>query len=235
MKVQFDLHALAEPKHAAFNAKLVPTLDPARFLGIRMGNLRQLVKDLLGADRENSTEVVPAFLTTLPHRFVEEDILHMLLLNEQKNYDLWAEQITDFLPFLDNWMVVDALGPKILKIHSADLLKLAQTWLDDERTYVRRLGVVAHLLMLRKVGAATAEVTRIAHLSSDEYYVNMAAGWYLQAAFERYPELVRELLAEDEQVGVPVRQLALRKICESRKTPPADLAWAKELRQKTKA
>ncbi|WP_278859567.1 hypothetical protein [Rothia dentocariosa] len=38
---------LAEPKLAEFTAKLIPTVDPARILGVRMPALRKLAKKLL--------------------------------------------------------------------------------------------------------------------------------------------------------------------------------------------
>ena len=38
---------LAEPKLAEFTAKLLPTVDPARILGVRMPALRRLAKKLL--------------------------------------------------------------------------------------------------------------------------------------------------------------------------------------------
>ena len=69
---------LAEPKLAKFTAKLLPTVDPARILGVRTPALRKLAKKLL---REHPQEVAE-FKAAVPHDFQEEDLLHVLLLNE---------------------------------------------------------------------------------------------------------------------------------------------------------
>ena len=68
---------LAEPKLAEFTAKLLPTVDPARILGVRTPALRRLAKKLL---REHPQEVTE-FKAAVPHDFQEEDLLHVLLLN----------------------------------------------------------------------------------------------------------------------------------------------------------
>ncbi|MFV0901349.1 hypothetical protein ACLOJD_02075 [Rothia dentocariosa] len=44
---------LAEPKLAEFTAKLLPTVDPARILGVRTPALRKLSKKLLREQRSS--------------------------------------------------------------------------------------------------------------------------------------------------------------------------------------
>ena len=56
---------LAEPKLAKFTAKLLPTVDPARILGVRTPALRKLAKKLL---REHPQEVAE-FKAAVPHDF----------------------------------------------------------------------------------------------------------------------------------------------------------------------
>lgn len=75
---------LAEPKLAEFTAKLIPTVDPARILGVRMPTLRKLAKKLL---REYPQEVTE-FKAAVSHDFQEEDLLHVLLLNEERDFTL---------------------------------------------------------------------------------------------------------------------------------------------------
>ena len=50
---------LAEPKLAEFTAKLLPTVDPARILGVRTPALRKLSKKLLLSPGSRSP-IVPA-------------------------------------------------------------------------------------------------------------------------------------------------------------------------------
>ena len=59
-----------------------------------MPALRKLAKKLL---REYPQEV-REFMAAVPHDFQEEDLLHVLLLNEERNFATWHAEITSFLP-----------------------------------------------------------------------------------------------------------------------------------------
>ena len=102
---------LAEPKLAEVTAKLIPTVDPERILGVRMPALRKLAKKLL---REHPQEVTE-FMAAVPHDFQEEDLLHMLLLNEERDFTTWHAGITNFLPYMTNWILTDAVSPACVK------------------------------------------------------------------------------------------------------------------------
>ncbi len=139
---------LAEPKLAEFTAKLIPTVDPARILGVRMPALRKLAKKLL---REHPQEVTD-FLAAVPHDFQEEDLLHVLLLNEERDFATWHAEITNFLPYMTNWTLTDAVSPTCMKgRNTANLPQLERScldWMVDDRVYVQRLGVVVLMSLL---------------------------------------------------------------------------------------
>ena len=61
-------------------AKLVPTLPPESVLGVRMPDCRSLARELC---REPD---IGLFLADLPHRYLDENNLHALILNEEKDY-----------------------------------------------------------------------------------------------------------------------------------------------------
>ena len=109
---------LAEPKLAEFTAKLIPTVDPERILGVRMPALRKLAKKLL---REHPQEVTE-FKAAVPHDFQEEDLLHVLLLNEERDFTTWHAEVTDFLPHMTNWTLTDAVSPACVKGSNAPSL-----------------------------------------------------------------------------------------------------------------
>ena len=139
---------LAEPKLAEFTAKLIPTVDPERILGVRMPALRKLAKKLL---REHPQEVTE-FKAAVPHDFQEEDLLHVLLLNEERDFATWHAEITNFLPYMTNWTLTDAVSPTCVKgRNAANLPKLERAclnWMLDDRVYVQRLGVVVLMSLL---------------------------------------------------------------------------------------
>ena len=177
---------LAEPKLAEFTAKLLPTVDPARILGVRTPALRKLSKKLL---REHPQETAE-FLAAVPHDFQEEDLLHVLLLNEERDFATWHTEITGFLPYMTNWTLTDAVSPACVKGgKAAKLPKLERSclnWMLDDRVYVQRLGVVVLMSLLGTEYFSPEHLRAVAALAgSEEYYVRVAVAWYFAEALAR--------------------------------------------------
>ena len=177
---------LAEPKLAEFTAKLLPTVDPARILGVRTPALRKLSKKLL---REHPQETAE-FLAAVPHDFQEEDLLHVLLLNEERNFATWHAAITSFLPYMTNWTLTDAVSPACVKGRDAanlpQLERACLNWLVDDRVYVQRLGVVVLMSLLGTEYFSPEHLRAVAALAgSEEYYVRVAVAWYFAEALAR--------------------------------------------------
>lgn len=177
---------LSEPKLAKFTAKLLPTVDPARILGVRMPALRKLAKKLL---REHPQEVTE-FKAAVPHDFQEEDLLHVLLLNEERDFAAWHVEITDFLPYMTNWTLTDAVSPVCVKgSRAANLSKLERScldWMLDDRVYVQRLGAVVLMSLLGTESFSPEHLRAVAALAgSEEYYVRVAVAWYFAEALAR--------------------------------------------------
>ena len=177
---------LAEPKLAEFTAKLLPTVDPARILGVRTPALRKLAKKLL---REHPQEVTE-FMAVVPHDFQEEDLLHVLLLNEERDFATWHTEITSFLPYMTNWTLTDAVSPACVKGgKAANLPKLERSclnWMLDDRVYVQRLGAVVLMSLLGTEYFSPEHLRAVAVLAgSDEYYVRVAVAWYFAEALAR--------------------------------------------------
>ena len=90
MTIQEKLFSLHDEKYAAFSAKLIPTVEADRFIGVRSPQLRALAKDL----KNNASE----FLGELPHRYHEENMLHAYLLCEEKNMRFSLTKRISFFP-----------------------------------------------------------------------------------------------------------------------------------------
>lgn len=219
---------LSEPKLAKFTAKLLPTVDPARILGVRMPALRKLAKKLL---REHPQEVAE-FMAAVPHDFQEEDLLHVLLLNDERDFATWHVGITVFLPSMTNWTLTDAVSPACVKgSNAANLPKLEHsclTWLLDDRVYVQRLGVVVLMSLLGTEYFSPEHLRAVAALAgSDEYYVWVAVAWYFAEALahQETTALPWFALAEEpgstDSPGLPAvtLRMAITKAIESRRIP----------------
>ena len=217
---------LAEPKLAKFTAKLLPTVDPARILGVRTPALRKLSKKLL---REHPQETAE-FLAAVPHDFQEEDLLHVLLLNEERNFATWHTEITSFLPYMTNWTLTDAVSPACAKGRNAanlpQLVRACLNWMLDDRVYVQRLGVVVLMSLLGTEYFSPEHLRAVAALAgSEEYYVRVAVAWYFAEALARQEHVALPWFAladssgSTDSPGLPAvtLRMAITKAIESRR------------------
>ena len=217
---------LAEPKLAKFTAKLLPTVDPARILGVRTPALRKLSKKLL---REHPQETAE-FLAAVPHDFQEEDLLHVLLLNEERDFTTWHAEITNFLPYMTNWTLTDAVSPACAKGRNAanlpQLVRACLNWMLDDRVYVQRLGVVVLMSLLGTEYFSPEHLQAVAALAgSEEYYVRVAVAWYFAEALARQEHVALPWFAladssgSTDSPGLPAvtLRMAITKAIESRR------------------
>ena len=220
------IRELAEPKLAKFTARLIPTVDPERILGVRTPALRKLSKKLL---REHPQEVTE-FKAAVPHDFQEEDLLHVLLLNEERNFAAWHTEITSFLPYMTNWTLTDAVSPACVKGRNAanlpQLERACLNWMVDDRVYVQRLGVVVLMSLLGTEYFSPEHLRAVAALAgSDEYYVRVAVAWYFAEALARQEHAALPWFAlanssgSTDSPGLPAvtLRMAITKAIESRR------------------
>ena len=74
--IQSKLLSMQDTPYRDFNAKLIPTVDPKRMIGIRTPLLRKFAKDLFKMEPKQAA----AFMQSLPHRYFEENNLHAFLI-----------------------------------------------------------------------------------------------------------------------------------------------------------
>ena len=115
MKIREELFALRDEGYAAFQQKLIPGIPPARVIGVRVPELRKLAK------RYDKDPEHRQFLRALPHDYYDEDLLHALLIAEEKDFARCLEETEAFLPFVDNWAVCDIFSPKVFQKHKEEL------------------------------------------------------------------------------------------------------------------
>ena len=173
--VRARLLALQDEKNAPFMAKLVPTLPPESVLGVRMPDCRSLARELC---REPD---IGLFLADLPHRYLDENNLHALILNEEKDYAAAVAALDAFLPYVDNWA-------KAFKKHSATLPDECRRWIKSGEIYAVRFGI--EMLMTHYLDAdfRPEYLEEVSIIKSKEYYVNMMIAWYFATALAKQYE-----------------------------------------------
>lgn len=170
---------LADPKYAAFQAKLIPGIDLEAVIGVRVPAIRALAKELVKAKAYDD------FLSELPHKYYDENILHAVIVSEIKDYEECMKRTEAFLPYVDNWAVCDIMSPKCFKKNKAALLKKIREWSASEKIYTSRFGM--EMLMTHFLDADfEPEYLEIpAAVTLQDYYIKMMIAWFYATALAK--------------------------------------------------
>ena len=98
---------LQDIKYKSFQERLIPNIDKNVIIGIKIPVLRKLAKEMI----KDGSYI--KFLDSLPHVYLEENLLHAILVSELKDYDQCIFRLNLFLPYVDNWEVCDIISPKV--------------------------------------------------------------------------------------------------------------------------
>ena len=189
-----------------------------------MPDLRDLAKK-----QKNSPQKTD-FLLDLPHIFYEENNLHgMLIQNISTDINEIIQYVNDFLPHIDNWATCDTLSPKIFKKHPAIVRKNITTWLSSTHIYTVRFGIVTLLQFFLDEHFLQSDLSLVAQIKSDEYYVNMAIAWYYSyALIKQYPYALP--LFESQQLDKWIHNKSIQKAIESYRISPEKKDYLRGLR-----
>ena len=222
-RVRARLFALRDEKYQAFNAKLIPTMDPSLVIGVRTPELRKLARELA------RTEDAAAFMAALPHRYFEENNLHGFLIESIRDYDACVAALDAFLPHMDNWATCDQTAPKALAKEPEKLRAQIERWMASEHTYTIRYGVGMLLRHFLDERFDPADLERVAALRSEEYYVNMMVAWYFATALAKQYEAALACI-EDRRLPDWTHNKAIQKAIESYRITPEQKEYLKTLK-----
>ncbi|MBO4360265.1 MAG: DNA alkylation repair protein, partial [Eubacteriaceae bacterium] len=133
--IRAELKRSADGPYRQFQAKLLPTVDPSRIIGVRTPALKSMARQF--SLREDAGE----FLDALPHEYFDEDQLHAFMISLIKDFGECIRRVEAFLPFIDNWATCDQLSPKVFSKHKAELLPRIMEWIASDDTYTVRFGI----------------------------------------------------------------------------------------------
>lgn len=179
--IQKKLFELQDKEYAVFQAGLTPTLDPSLFIGVRVPACRSLAKDLYKNDKDE----VKDFLSELPHKYYDENMLHGLLISEIRDFGLCISELEAFLPYVDNWAVCDIMSPKCFKKHKPELLPLIEAWTESSEEYTVRFGLEMLMSHFLDDDFKPEYLAAAASVRSDRYYVNMMIAWFFATALAK--------------------------------------------------
>ena len=226
MNITAELQTLADAKYRDFQAKLMPTIDKTRILGVRTPILRRFAKDLWRHHRADAEQ----FLTKLPHQYYDENNLHAFLIEQVGDLGRTLELTERFLPFVDNWATCDSFAPPVFKRHPEVLYDKIQLWLKSNHTYTVRYGMGLLLSNFLDEQFQPVIINQVLSVKSDEYYVQMMQAWYLAMALAKQLDTALPYL-ENEQLPTFVHNKAIQKAIESRRISAELKQYLRELKK----
>lgn len=208
MTVYERLVVCSNEKYRDFQSKLVPNIPKETILGVKTPDMRKIAKEIKG------TEEAAEFLTELPHKYYEENLVHFFLIAMIGDFDECVKAVETFLPYVDCWSVCDQSSPKVFKKNHAKLLPLIKKWIGSAHVYTARFGI--RMLMNEFLGEDFKQeyLEWVAAVKGEDYYIKMMVAWYFATALaKRYDESV--IYIEERRLETWTHKKAIQKAVES--------------------
>jgi 3-methyladenine DNA glycosylase AlkD len=223
------LQAEQDLKYRDFHASLLPNIDKKKIIGVRVPTMRKIAKEFAASSAAAKT--VPAdvakFLDKLPHKYFEENQVHLFVVERIKDFDECLRRIEQFLPYIDNWAVCDGKSPKALLKDEKRFVSCIEKWLKSKHPYTVRFGV--NMLMtfflderfdqrfLKWVAAIDESLFNDdgrAECPTDRYYVQMVIAWYMATALAKQWDATFPYI-EGRKLSLWIHAKTIQKACES--------------------
>lgn len=222
-EIQQRLFALQDAGYRDFHAALMPTVDKALVIGVRMPALRALAKELKG------TALAADFMAVLPHKYYEENNLHAALIGHIRDFEPCLTALERFLPYVDNWATCDMMNPKALTKDKPALLERIRVWLQSGHTYTVRFGMEMLMNHFLEKDFREEYLALVASVRSEEYYVRMMQAWYFATALAKQYEAAVTYL-EQRRLPPWVHNKTIQKARESYRVSDEQKEYLKSLK-----
>lgn len=210
MEILEIIYQHQDEKYGDFLAKLVPTLPREKFIGVRSPEYKRILKEI----NEQCPEKIGSFMDQLPHKFHEENILQVCIINQIKDFDTAREKLENFLPYVDNWAVSDGVGSKVFDKNKNLLIPYIEKWINDEKPYTKRVAMLLIKKYFLQDSFKPEYLEWAASIRSEEYYVNMMIAWLFADALIYQWDYAISFLT-DHKMDVWTHNKAIQKAIES--------------------
>ena len=222
-ELQRSLFELQDLKYRDFQSKLLPKTEKEKIIGVRTPILRKFANEFA------QTKEAQKFLQELPHQYYEENNLHLMLVTQIRDYKKCLKEVTQFLPYIDNWATCDLPLPKCFEKHKAELIVDVKNWIVSNDTYTIRYGIGVLLRLYLDEDFKDEYPKLVSAVISDEYYVNMMIAWYFATALAKQWEAVIGYL-KDRKLPEWVHRKTIQKAIESNRITEEQKAELRGLR-----
>lgn len=223
-QIQKDLEKLQDIQYHDFQIKLVPNIDPTSIIGIRTPELRNYAKELFKSGNYH------LFLNDIPHKYYEENLLHMFILSLIKDYDECINELDKFLPYVDCWPVSDQATPKSFKKNHDKLILQIKKWISSKHVYTARFGI--RMLMNEFLDEDFKEeyLKIVSTKTGEDYYLKMMIAWYFATALAKQYDRVIPYL-EKGILDKWIHNKTIQKAIESYRITPEQKEYLRNLKK----
>ena len=208
MSVYERLAACRDEKYKDFLSRLVPNIPKNTVLGVRTPAMRRIAKEIKG------TKEAEEFLSVLPHKYYEENLVHFFLIAMIKDFGECVKAVETFLPYVDCWPVCDQSSPKVFAKEHEKLVPFIEKWISSDHVYTVRFGI--RMLMNEFLGDdfRPEYPEWVAAVKGGDYYIKMMVAWYFATALaKRYDESI--VFIEQHRLEPWTHKKAIQKAIES--------------------
>ena len=211
-------------KYRDFHASLLPNIDKKTIIGVRVPTMRKIAKEFASS----ATPVeLDKFLDKLPHKYFEENQVHLFVVERIKDFDECVRRIEQFLPYIDNWAVCDGKSPKaLLKDESRFYANICE-WQKSTKPYTVRFGVnmlmafflddrfdKSQLKLVAAIDENLFDDAGRAECPTDRYYVQMVIAWYMATALAKQWDATFPYI-KGRKLSPWIHNKTIQKACES--------------------
>lgn len=219
------LFQLQDMKYKEFQSRLIPTVDPDTVIGVRIPAMRKLTKEL------SASEGIEEFISELPHKYYEENILHGLIIEKCRDFGRLVQLLDEFLPYVDNWSVCDILSPKLFKKYPEEAINEIRRWIDDDAPYTKRFGIEMLMSFYLDDNFKEEYLELVSTIRSDEYYVNMMIAWFFATALAKQWDAAVKYL-EEGRLGRWTHNKTIQKAIESYRITDEQKSYLRTLKKR---
>ena len=223
--VRKRLFEMQDTGYRDFHARLVPTVEKEKIIGIRTPILRKFAKEF------GKTEESELFLKVLPHQYYEENNLHGLLIEQIRDYDKCLKELERFLPYIDNWATCDMLAVKVVKKHLDTFIDEVYRWMESDHAYTIRFAISMLMRYYLEDAFQMEYPEKVAQIRSEEYYVNMMRAWYFATALAKQYDKILPFI-EKQKLDVWTHNKTIQKAIESYRITPEQKEYLRGLKIK---
>ncbi len=163
-------------KELKFKA-MSPSVKKDDIIGVRADVLHKIADNMM----KNGTWL--DFVLDLPHKYFDENQLHVMIISRIEDFDFVINAVQHFLPYIDNPATCTQLTPRAFRKCPGKVLPYIYVWIKSRHIYTKRFAIMClGRYFLDDEYFEKKYANMVASIKSKNYNINMAQALYFTNA-----------------------------------------------------